>query len=315
MKDEPFSKDSQFQRPLISVVIPVYNEKQDIFKNTLESVVKQTYNNIEIAVVDDGSDVDIHSVIEQLNDHRISYYKLKHQNANVARNFGIEKSKGKYIAMLDSDDIWIETHIEDCIRLIENACADGLYGSLILKNPVKNTQQLVSVRELKASETMIDYLLSAGYGAQTSTLFLSSESAKNILWNPRLNRHQDYDFVVRYSKKYKFAVKTTPSVIYLISNKTSVIDFKSCIQFIKENKKDISPNLYNNYNRQMLYLAKSRNEPHEIIEYYRIEAVRYKEFVSYVQFMVIREPQSHIKKFKLKLEYLFYILYAYFTIL
>ena len=293
---------------LISVVVPVYNEKPDILKNTLESVIKQTCKNIEVWVIDDGSDTDINQVIKDVDDKRIHYRKLPHTNANVARNYGIEKSTGKYIAMLDSDDLWSESHLENCFTLMENSSADGLYGSLILRNLLNNKKQIVYARALKERETMIDYLLSSGYGAQTSTLFLRSESAKNTLWNPLLNRHQDYDFIVRFSKKYKLIAKTIPSVTYLLGNKKQIsIDFKSCIAFIKENKNDISPTLYNNYHLQMLSLAKNGNASLEIVEYYRIEATRYKEFLSYVQFISIREPQSKKKKLQLKWEYFFYI--------
>ncbi|MDR1090124.1 MAG: glycosyltransferase family 2 protein, partial [Prevotella sp.] len=159
--------------------------------------------------MDDGSEIVIYPVIENLNDNRISYNKLDHKNANIARNYGIEKSKGQYIAMLDADDLWLNNHISECLRILQHSdYVDGLYGSLILKDMNRDDERIVHVRALHEEESMIDYLLSTGYGAQTSTLFMTAESAQSVLWNPELNRHQDYDFVVRYSKRYNFIPKT-----------------------------------------------------------------------------------------------------------
>ena len=293
---------------LTSIVIPVYN-RPEALKKTLESVIKQTYSNIEVLVVDDGSDVEIYPIIETLGDNRIFYFKLNHKNANVARNYGIEKSKGKYIAMLDADDIWLENHLEKCFKILQIGRADGLYGSLILRNMNTKQERITFVRALQKGETMIDYLLSTGYGAQTSTLFMTAESAKFVLWDSTLNRHQDYDFVVRYSKQYTLIPKTEPTVIYTLGEaKQLKIDLKSCIKVIKDNENDISPNLYNSYHLNMLSLARQQNSSGDIIEHYKREATYYKEYLNYYQFLVIRYPQTKFQRLKCKLEYLFYIL-------
>lgn len=294
--------------PLVSVIIPVYN-RSEALKRTLDSVVKQTHRNLEILVVDDGSESDIYSVVQELNNVRIYYHKLNHKNANVARNYGIEKCNGEYVAMLDADDIWLENHIESCInRLIESE-SDGLYGSLILKNNASQSEREIIVRPLNEDETMIDYLLCTGYGAQTSTLFMIAESAKKTLWDPELNRHQDYDFVIRYNKQYKLTPKVNPTVVYILDEeKQLTIDFQSCIKVIKNNENDISPNLYYSYHVKMLYLAKSLNASDDIIEYYKKEVTYYKEVISFYQFLIIRHPQTRYQRLKCKLEYILYIL-------
>ncbi len=292
---------------LISVVIPVYN-RPDALRRTLDSVVKQTYFNLEMFVVDDGSDLDIYRIIDELKDNRIFYHKLEHKNANVARNYGIEKSKGRYIAMLDADDLWLENHIEECLKTLQFSQSEGLYGSLILRNMNTGQERTVSVRSLREEESMIDYLLSTGYGAQTSTLFMTAQSVKSVLWNPELNRHQDYDFVVRYSEKYKLIAKTKPTVIYTLGEpKQLKIDFKSCIKVIKDNEDDISPNLYYNYHVNMLSLAKRQNAPDKIIEHYKKEATYYKEYISFYQYMKIRQPQTENDLQKCREEYISYI--------
>jgi len=296
-------------KPLISVVIPTYNPKEEILKATLDSVVNQTYRNIEIWLIDDGSQNNLLPLVERMNDTRIHYRKLPHTNANVARNYGIENSSGNYIAMLDTDDLWKENHLADCLQLLLSSSADGLYGSLLLRNPASQIERIVQSRKLIEGETMIDYLLLTGYGAQTSTLFMRAETAKDIRWNPALLRHQDYDFVVRYSKKYHWIHKEYPTVIYRLGdNSITKLDFRSCMRFIKENENDIHPDLYNRYHLNMLSIAKRLNETPEIIQHYRKESTRCKEYLSYADFLRIRQPKSRYELLKLKLSFLFYIL-------
>lgn len=295
------------RKPLISVIVPVFN-RPEALKRTLNSVIKQSYPLIEIIVIDDGSDIDIYPVIDELKDNRITYHKLEHKNANVARNYGIEHSKGEYIAMLDADDLWLENHIEECLRSILESKTDGIYGSLILKNMQTGKKRNSMVRPLHENESMIDYLLSTGYGAQTSTLFMTAKSAKDTLWNPTLNRHQDYDFILRYSKKYKLTPKLEATTIYCMGEpKQLTIDFNSCIQVILENEDEISPNLYNNYHLSMLSLAKRQRASDNIILHYKQEATRYKEHISFYQFLTIKEPKSTTEFEQYRAEYIKYL--------
>lgn len=275
---------------LVSVVIPAYNRLDSLIA-TLKSVVSQTHSRLEILVIDDGSDLDLSVIIDMFNDERIIYRKLEHCNANIARNYGIALSTGEYIAMLDSDDIWLNNHIEECLVHINKSRADGLYGSLFIQDDGGNKNKFI-VREVNKDETMIDYILSTGFGAQTSTLFLSSQSAKHILWNSTLRRHQDYDFVVRYSKEYIITAKKEPTVIYTLNSKYKEIDFESCIRFIEQNKNEISPQLYIKYNLGMLKLATASNAELNIIKYYKNEATYYKEYLSYLQYVSIMDSNN-----------------------
>lgn len=291
--------------PLVSVIIPVYN-RSDALKKTLDSVIFQTYSNFEIWVIDDGSTEDIYAVIKEIDDKRIFYHKLEHNNANVARNYGINNCNGEYIAMLDSDDTWLENHLESCLNVLLSEKKEGLYGSLLLKNS-NNQQSKFTCRPLYEDESMVDYLLRMGCGAQTSTLFMTAKSAKDILWDPEIKRHQDYDFVIRYSKKYEFAVKTEPTVIYLNIPKKNV-DYVSCIQVIRKYKKEISPDIYSQYNMRYLQTAIRDNAPSEIIEYYKKETTSYKEYLSFSQYLIIKKPRTWIQWLKCKFSYIYYIL-------
>ena len=103
----------------ISIIIPTYNREKLIYKS-IESVLNQTYKNLELLVIEDGSNDNTKKEIYQLKDNRIRYIKLrKNKGANYARNLGIIKSVGEYIAFLDSDDIYCFNKIEKQIKNIE----------------------------------------------------------------------------------------------------------------------------------------------------------------------------------------------------
>lgn len=295
--------------PLISVIIPLYNSRNSL-PDCLRSVIKQTHSNMEIILVDDGSEEEYNDIIALFNDNRVMYSKLEHSNANFARNYGIMKSRGEYIAMLDSDDLWLPNHLEECLNTVKREDADGLYGSLILKNTVNGNMMEHRVRALYDNETMMSYLLGTGYGAQTSSLFLSSESAKEIKWDESLKRHQDYDFVVRYSKSFKLKPKIKATTIYVATNKTKNIDFESCIRVIEENKNEIIPYIYNRYHQNMLVLAKRLNAEYPIIRHYERESIKYLEYIPYSQYILVAKPQTFHRKIINKVKYLYYILCA-----
>jgi glycosyltransferase involved in cell wall biosynthesis len=100
-----------------SVIIPVYNGSLYILE-AVKSVLSQTYTDYEIIVVDDGSTDDTRLLLEKFGD-KLRYIYQQNQGPSAARNNGIKASKGRYIAFLDADDIWLETKLERQIVLLE----------------------------------------------------------------------------------------------------------------------------------------------------------------------------------------------------
>ena len=89
---------------IVSVIIPTYNRAKYI-TSAIDSVLSQTYNNIEIIVVDDGSNDSTREVLYRYG-NKIRYVYQENLGVSAARNRGIELSKGEWIAFLDSDDVW-----------------------------------------------------------------------------------------------------------------------------------------------------------------------------------------------------------------
>ncbi|MBR5227169.1 MAG: glycosyltransferase family 2 protein [Clostridia bacterium] len=104
---------------LVSIIMPTYNCAKFI-KRTIESVLAQTYDNWELCIADDCSKDDTEEVVKAFNDNRIKYYKLEtNQGAAMARNKAMEMATGKYMAFLDSDDIWKKDKLEKQIKFME----------------------------------------------------------------------------------------------------------------------------------------------------------------------------------------------------
>ncbi len=103
---------------LVSVIIPTYNRAGTIEKS-IRSVLKQTYSNIEIVVVDDGSTDNTEEIVCAIEDSRIRYIKAKeNRGASAARNLGVREAKADIIAFHDSDDSWHDDKLEKQIRYL-----------------------------------------------------------------------------------------------------------------------------------------------------------------------------------------------------
>lgn len=120
---------SQRINPLISIIVPVYNTEQFIAE-TIESVIEQSYSNWELWLIDDGSTDNSAKVIKSIaeKDNRINYVHKENGGQASARNLGIKKANGEYIAFLDSDDLWLKDKLEEQIEILNRLNPDFLYG-------------------------------------------------------------------------------------------------------------------------------------------------------------------------------------------
>lgn len=111
----------------VSVIIPAYNAERTL-RETLESVLDQTYGDLEIIVVDDGStDGTEASVKDYAEQRRIQYIKRENGGIAAGRNTGLRASTGKFVSLLDHDDLWDRNKIERQVKFIENSGADFIF--------------------------------------------------------------------------------------------------------------------------------------------------------------------------------------------
>jgi glycosyltransferase involved in cell wall biosynthesis len=109
-------------QPLVSVVIPAFNRAHTL-RRAVDSVLNQTYTNIEVLIIDDGSTDNTHEVLRLYGD-KIRWWSQKNAGPSRARNSGINEAKGEYVAFLDSDDAWAPKKLEKQMGLLSRCSAD-----------------------------------------------------------------------------------------------------------------------------------------------------------------------------------------------
>ncbi len=120
--------------PLVSIIVPAFNAKKYI-KETIESVLNQTYKNWELIVVDDGSTDETAEIVQSFSDDKIILIKQDNRGVSSARNRGIDKAGGKYITFLDADDVLPPHSLEVRVKYLEdNKNIDLLDGKIFLKD-------------------------------------------------------------------------------------------------------------------------------------------------------------------------------------
>ena len=122
------------EEELVSIIIPVFNREKTIGES-IKSILEQTYSNFELIIVDDHSNDNSIKVAKSLNDPRIKIISHKvNKGACAARNTGIEKASGKYIAFNDSDDLWRKEKLEKQILTIKESGADVVFCQMYRHN-------------------------------------------------------------------------------------------------------------------------------------------------------------------------------------
>ena len=212
-----------------SIVIPLYN-KASYIEKTLKSVLKQTFSDYEIIVINDGSTDESEAKVLEFNDSRIQLYNQENQGVAVARNLGIEKAKYNYIAFLDADDLWMENHLETLENLIQDFPYAGIFASryqLVFK------EGKVTVPKFKGITTDFYGIVPDYFDASLNYAVTTSSSVAVPKWvfeeigifKPNITSGEDVDIWIRIATKYTVAIsnKITASYIHYIQNSLSKI--------------------------------------------------------------------------------------------
>ncbi len=188
------------QTPQISVVIPTYNQAS-LLKIALQCVIDQTFQDWEAIVINNFSPDDTEAVVASFQDKRISLVNFANHGVIAAsRNLGIQKARGAYVAFLDSDDTWLPTKLEHCMKALQGTSADGVcHNEFQTRNGVRE-------RVLKyGPEENFNYLkmLFDGNCVSTSALVVRRERLLEAhLFNEEkaFNTAEDYDLWLRLAR-------------------------------------------------------------------------------------------------------------------
>ncbi len=212
-------------KELISVIVPIYNV-ESYLNRCVESLVKQTYQNIEIILVDDGSTDNSGILCEKWasKDERIQVIHTENRGLSAARNAGINSAKGKYLYFIDSDD-WVEYDILEVLsenmktyRVDLSSC--GIkedYGEQELK--VEKDRKWIEVTQKQMFHEILcnRYV----YGYVWNKLF-KTELVENLRFDEELFSQEDMDFTMRYLERCKNSVYTESEYYHYRQRTTSM---------------------------------------------------------------------------------------------
>jgi glycosyltransferase involved in cell wall biosynthesis len=115
--------------PKVSVVMPVYNTKEEYLREAIESILNQTFTDFEFIIINDGSTNNAEDVILSYKDERIKYIKQEKQGIPKTRNKGLEMATGEYVAVFDSDDISLPERFEKQVKYLDENKNISVLGS------------------------------------------------------------------------------------------------------------------------------------------------------------------------------------------
>jgi glycosyltransferase involved in cell wall biosynthesis len=187
--------------PLVSVIMPVYNGERYL-KEAINSVLSQSYKNIELVLINDGSTDLSKNIILSYSDSRIRLFENEYNSGIVySRNRGLEEARGKYIANLDSDDIALPERIEKQVYFLDNNTDYGMCGTFYFT--IDSNGKLLKKRNYPTSNIDIKTFLILGNCFCNSTLMIRSKLAKELRYIDHYYLGEDYDLLYRISKMTK----------------------------------------------------------------------------------------------------------------
>ena len=241
---------------MVSVIIPTYNREKTILKS-INSVLKQTYKDIEVIIVDDCSTDNTEEIIKNIDDKRIIYYKLKENSgACVARNKGIDLAKGEFIAFQDSDDEWNKNKLEIQMKHLKNSKYDMNFCAL---NRIEKRKKKVIIPKgiINVDSDFTEQILNENK-VSTQTILAKKYIFEKIRFDDRLPRFQDWDLVIEISKKYKIGFVNIPLVNLYIQEDSITKNPQKAVTAIKiiyeKNKEKIENNKEIKYNFDKKYV-------------------------------------------------------------
>lgn len=211
---------------MFSVVIPLYNKELSI-RNTLLSVLKQSYQNFEILVVNDGSIDGSIDAVKTINDERIRLINQENQGVSAARNRGIKEANYEWIAFLDGDDLWESNHLEEIVKMMKVFPENKIYVTSFefsdkrkmfkheRNNPIFKIDNYFK-------EAIKENLLWTSIVVVHAQCFIDVGD-----FNINLNRGEDLDLWARLAKRYSIVKSTKITAIYNIDDIFSLTKSKS----------------------------------------------------------------------------------------
>lgn len=197
----------------ISIIIPVYNTEKYI-KRCIKSIKNQTYRNIEIIIINDGSNDLSMEKIKEIQDNRITIINKKNTGVSDTRNIGIKKATGDYIMFVDADDYLEKTAIERIVEIISDTSADIVkfnYNTIKGEKRLKEENYASEFLDTEKTEKFIENVLKGKINGFVWSLAIKTELTENIKFNTEIGMMEDLLFFINILLK--------ASNIYIINDR------------------------------------------------------------------------------------------------
>lgn len=203
----------------ISVILPVFNEEM-LIERCIDSILKQTYKNFELIIVNDGSTDGTLEKIKKYNDNRIKIYSQKNQGAGQARNKGLEEATGDFICFVDSDDTINKNFLEIMSKLLKEKQAQ-----IVACSYSRNTHKIYELKKQEAFKYLIE--LPEKIPMSVCGKLFRKETIKEIYFD-KSNHFEDIKFAIEaFSKSDKAAYIEEKLYNYIRRNESRSSYFKS----------------------------------------------------------------------------------------
>jgi GT2 family glycosyltransferase len=218
--------------PLVSVIIPAYNAEKTLLE-TVQSVLKQTFTDLELIVIDDGSADSTLALLATVKDPRLTVYSYENGGLATARNRGIERSSGEFITFIDADDLWTPEKVECQVAALQKNLQSG----------VQSDDQSTAKRETSANKVGVAYswtkamddsgelfydgnadtysgdvyaqLLRCNFITSGSNVMITRQAIASVgVFDNTLRYCEDWDYYLRLARQYSFVVVPHYQVLY-----------------------------------------------------------------------------------------------------
>ena len=199
--------------PTISVIIPAYNAEQTILE-TIKSVRQQTFSDFEIIIINDGSTDRTLKLLESIEDNRLKIFSYENGGLSVARNRGIARATGEFVAFLDADDLWTPDKLELQVKALQQYSEAGVAYSWTYYMNEQRTSSLPSVSIFFEGDVLANLLVN-NFIASGSNPLIRRQAIKSVGdFDSACAGCADWDYWMRLSAKWHFVVVPKHQIFY-----------------------------------------------------------------------------------------------------
>lgn len=221
----------------ISVIIPVYNGEKTI-RETIESVLNQTFKDLELLIINDGSTDSTLEVISSCKDSRIKVFSYPNAGVSPSRNSGIFHAVGEYISFMDADDLWTPDKLEFQLKALqENPQAAVAYSWTQCIDESgqfsRRGSHISCAGDVYAKLLLIDFIESG-----SNPLIRKSALTEVGGFDESLTHSEDRDLWLRLAARYHFVAVPSPQILYRVSRSSASANVlrmeEGCLKFVEK---------------------------------------------------------------------------------